>query len=246
MLVRFDFSDGEGTTPRYFTNAEQEVTAYQLPEVLPALQKVQDAVHKGKWAAGYLAYEAAPAFDAAMQTQRPGAMPLVHFGIFDHPAQDVWEASDSVAVGQWQSSTSHAQYIEDIGRIKEAIFEGLTYQVNYTMRLHAALSGDDRYYYLRLLKNQRAPYCAYVDAGRYHILSVSPELFFRIEGSRIITRPMKGTIRRGRFWQEDQALRMQLAESKKDQAENVMIVDLLRNDLGRVAGVGSVQVEELF
>ena len=118
--------------------------------------------------------------------------------------------------------------------------------MNYTLRLRAMLETDPKALYRHLCRAQRAPYNAYLRAGRYHVLSASPELFFRIDGDRITTRPMKGTARRGRWVAEDDAAAGDLRASIKDRAENAMIVDLLRNDVGRIARPGSVRVPALF
>jgi para-aminobenzoate synthetase/4-amino-4-deoxychorismate lyase len=126
------------------------------------------------------------------------------------------------------------------------IAAGDTYQVNYTFPLVASFKGDSRSWFRDLCRAQGAEYCAYFDLDRFKILSVSPELFFEQDGRRVRTRPMKGTIRRGRWAEEDLSMANQLAASAKDRAENVMIVDLLRNDLGRVAEIGSVNVTRLF
>src|SRR6185295_8899484 len=104
-----------------------------------------------------------------------------------------------------------------------------------TFRMRAHFEGDDYALYRRLASSQRARYCAYLNLGRYRILSISPELFFRRRESSILARPMKGTMKRGRWLEEDNALGAQLFTSEKNRAENVMIIDLVRNDLGRVA-----------
>jgi para-aminobenzoate synthetase/4-amino-4-deoxychorismate lyase len=135
---------------------------------------------------------------------------------------------------------SRGAYDEAIARIHEHIAAGDTYQVNFTLALRAAVDGDPRGLYRDLAFAQRGAYAAYLDAGRYRVLSASPELFFRIDGERILSRPMKGTAPRGRWLAEDDAIRARLEGSVKDRAENAMIVDLLRNDLGRVARNGSV------
>jgi para-aminobenzoate synthetase/4-amino-4-deoxychorismate lyase len=118
--------------------------------------------------------------------------------------------------------------------------------VNFTLALRARLEGDPRGLYRDLAYAQRGAYAAYLDTGRYRVVSASPELFFRIDGERIVARPMKGTAPRGRWLAEDEAIRERLAGSVKDRAENAMIVDLLRNDIGRVARGGSVEWSDVF
>lgn len=258
--LRFDFrpDDPEAATPSQpliFARPEQVIVARRVGDVLPALRRVQEAADAGFYAAGYVAYEAAPAFDPAMRVQSPGPVsdfPLLWFGIFAQPQSEP-ELSphdknelELYSLSEWKPSTSRSQYDHNIEAIREAIARGETYQVNYTLRLRAQLRGDDYALYARLLRAQQARYGAYLDIGRYRILSASPELFFHRRGERIVTRPMKGTIARGRWLEEDQEQAQILANSEKNRAENIMIVDLLRNDLGRIAVPGSVQVSDLF
>jgi para-aminobenzoate synthetase/4-amino-4-deoxychorismate lyase len=144
------------------------------------------------------------------------------------------------------SEVDPSDYGEQVRRIKRLIEEGETYQVNHTFRLQAAVVGDLVSLYEDLAAAQFCSYGAFIDTGRHSVLSVSPELFFRWRGDRIWTRPMKGTIARGRYPAEDARQLRGLQASDKDRAENLMIVDLLRNDLGRLAEFGSVTVDDLF
>ena len=133
-----------------------------------------------------------------------------------------------------------------VAAIHDAIAAGDTYQVNLTFPLQARFAGDPAAWYADLAGAQLGAFNAHLEFGDRHLLSASPELFFSLDGDRITTRPMKGTVRRGRWTEEDVALAARLAGSEKDRAENVMIVDLLRSDLGKVAEVGSVAVDRLF
>ncbi len=137
-------------------------------------------------------------------------------------------------------------HADAIRHIRHYIQAGDTYQVNFTFRLHAAFSGDAFELYRDLVLAQRGAFGAYLDTGRYIVASASPELFYARNGSRLEVRPMKGTIGRGRWAAEDRRHARRLTSSVKDRAENLMIVDLLRNDLGRIAEFGSVCVDELF
>jgi len=244
----FDFPDGQGGRRRLgFVEPEGEVLALSFSEVRPALREVDGAARRGLYAAGYVAYEAAPAFDPALKVRDGSEIPLLWFGLYREPVDFTFrEPSLGFSLSPWQPTTSREDYDRNIARIRQAIAEGITYQVNYTLRLEAEFEGDDWALYNRLKLAQGDGYCAYLDLGRFCILSASPELFFRREKDRIITRPMKGTVRRGRWNEEDQELSCWLAASEKNQAENVMIVDLLRNDLGRLAEIGSVRVPRLF
>lgn len=244
----FDFSGQGSLQPLEFTRPLRIVTAHCVEEVLPALQVVQKAVvEQGLYAAGFVSYEAAPAFDAAMQVPPASPLPLVWFGLFTGPTASGLDAAPApFALTPWEANLSEAQFTQDVAQIRAAIREGECYQVNHTLRLRAGFTGDDFAWYLQLKAAQQAGYSAYLDLGRYRILSVSPELFFQRTGDRIVTRPMKGTMPRGRWAEEDTRRAEELIASEKERAENLMIVDLLRNDLGRIARTGSVQVEELF
>ncbi|MGD0897562.1 MAG: aminodeoxychorismate synthase component I, partial [Thermoguttaceae bacterium] len=148
--------------------------------------------------------------------------------------------------GDWLPSVSQSDYTAAVAELRECIARGETYQVNYTLRLRRPWTGDSWEYFLELVEAQHAPYAAYVDTGRLAVCSASPELFFRLDGLAIHSRPMKGTAPRGRWYADDIARASQLARSEKDRAENAMVVDMIRNDLGKIARVGSVRVCDLF
>jgi para-aminobenzoate synthetase/4-amino-4-deoxychorismate lyase len=177
-------------------------------------------------------------------------MPLLWFGIFRerHPRRPLQEPDNGerYEVTGWEPSIDGDRYAAAVARVRDYIAAGDTYQVNLTFLQRFAFDGSPCAWYRDLCRSQRAPFCAYIDTGRWQILSASPELFFRRDGDRVEVRPMKGTIGRGRWPEEDDRQREALRESAKDRAENLMIVDLLRNDLGQVAEVGTVRTESLF
>ncbi|HLM58252.1 MAG TPA: aminodeoxychorismate synthase component I [Pyrinomonadaceae bacterium] len=245
--VILDFAEGPTAPGRVrFARPAGVVVARSIEEVRPALRRVQRAAAEGLYAAGFVAYEAAPAFDSSLVVRPGGELPLLWFGLFDGPAGAESGPGGEFEVAGWEPSVSRAEYARRVGEARELIARGYTYQVNYTLRLRARLRGDDFALYERLLAAQRTRYGAYVNAGRFRVLSASPELFFERTGNRIRTRPMKGTAGRGRWLEEDEGAAARLASSEKDRAENVMIVDLLRNDLGRVSEFGSVHAGPLF
>lgn len=230
-----------------FSDPLEVITAGCVAEVRPALRAIERGVGAGLYAVGYVAYEAAPAFDSALCVRDDAVLPLLWFGLFRGPDAVGFTHDDGVfEVSGWEPLISRCGYERALGVVRAAIGRGDTYQVNYTLRLQARFAGDDFAFYRRLCRAQRAAYCAYFNLGRYRVLSVSPELFFHRAGDSIVTRPMKGTVLRGRWGAEDRAQAAWLAGSEKNRAENLMIVDLLRNDLGRIAQVGSVSVSELF
>ncbi|MCP4749637.1 MAG: aminodeoxychorismate synthase component I [Proteobacteria bacterium] len=224
----------------------QVTTPNEVPDRLRYLETVveRDKLH----AAGFITYEAAPAFDEALSVCPSGELPLVCFGLYKEaeviePPRVVEKA---YSMGEWIPSVSHEDYHRSITEIKDYIKIGDTYQVNFTLRLHSRFSGDPLSYFFDLIEGQRSEYAAFVDLGSCAICSASPELFFDLENNVLTSKPMKGTFPRGRTLEEDVELRRQLASSEKNRAENIMIVDMVRNDMGRIAETGSVNVASLF
>ncbi|MHB9028048.1 MAG: aminodeoxychorismate synthase component I [Candidatus Latescibacterota bacterium] len=234
----------------HFRDIQQVITADTVDAVVPALDKVEKSVSENGWyAAGFISYEASPAFDNSFHAQPHSSFPLLWFGLYTAPNiithPHLSPATPDLPSG-WTPSISQATYDEAFYRIKNYIAEGETYQVNYTFRLHASFSGDPWPLFLHIARAQRTGYAAYVDTGRFAVCSASPELFFRRDGRMITTRPMKGTAQRGNTLSEDNARAEWLYHSEKNRAENIMIVDMIRNDLGRIAVTGSVDVPRLF
>ena len=232
----------------FFRDPHGIIRADALADVLPALREIEDRVRVNGWhAAGFLSYEAAPAFDKAYRTHAPGGgFPLLWFGLYPQPRLATKPEPDSAKPAlSWLPTVDRDTYNAAITDIKEHIAEGHTYQVNYTMRLRAGFAADPWNFFLHLARLQNN-YAAYLDTGRFVIASASPELFFQLDGRTLTCRPMKGTVKRGRTTLEDSQQAEWLRQSEKNRAENVMIVDMIRNDLGRIAEVGSVRVPELF
>ena len=230
-----------------FQNPVEIVAAARAEDVRPRLRAVEEAVAaRGLHAAGWVAYEAAPAFDAALAVRPPGPLPLLWFGLYDAPEPVDLPPPAAAVPGDWQPDVAPAAYARAFAEIKRRIRAGDTYQVNYSHRLRReAFALDPWQAFLALVHAQRAPFGAYVAAGPWRLCSASPELFFRLDGARLESRPMKGTAARGRSAAEDRAQLAALRASEKDRAENLMIVDMARNDLGRVARPGTVQALRL-
>jgi para-aminobenzoate synthetase/4-amino-4-deoxychorismate lyase len=228
----------------------EELVAWTVGDVIPTLERVRVASKAGMWVAGYVSYEAASAFDTALVTRQGTRRPLAWFGIFGSrrwtEAPTEGSARTAYSVSGWTPSVSREEYRQRFDTIRSHIHHGDTYQVNLTFPLTAAFSGETSAFYNDLLSAQQPAYACHLFYGDTHIVSSSPERFFTVADGRIVTSPMKGTARRGRWLEEDQSARERLAMSDKDKAENLMIVDLVRNDLGRVARFGSVRVDELF
>jgi para-aminobenzoate synthetase/4-amino-4-deoxychorismate lyase len=227
------------------------LTAVTPAEVVPVLSEVDRATRLGWWAYGYLAYEAAPGLDASLATH-PAAdgPPLAWFGLCGAPVRVPSVAASAGTGGtfhadRWCPVWERATYLRNVDRIRERIAAGETYQCNYTVRLHSRVTGELSRCYAELALAQRGSYAAYLDLGRFVVASASPELFFEWAGERLTMRPMKGTAARGRNLAEDRLAGDRLRNSDKERAENIMIVDLMRNDVSRIARVGSVSVPTL-
>jgi para-aminobenzoate synthetase/4-amino-4-deoxychorismate lyase len=213
---------------------------------------------KGYWLAGYFSYELGYLLEDKLKNDLPPASGrLAWLGVFEKPliVRHRFSFQESPAdagskkeyrVLNARPNINATEYCKALQKIKNYLEGGDTYQVNYTFRINADFRGDIRALYRALRISQPTAFTSLINTGSSHILSFSPELFFRIKNNRIITRPMKGTSPRGRFPAEDHEYARLLKQSQKNRAENVMIVDLLRNDLGRVARKGSVKATKLF
>lgn len=241
---------GRGREWRTFREPTAILQAVSVDEVAGCLAEVDRAVKEaGVYAAGFVTYEAAAAFGLSAHERSAAGLPLVCFGLFNPESVDSERGlpgAGTYETGEWEPSIDQAMYAYAIRRIKSLIEAGETYQINFTFRLTTAFAGDA----LALLRDldaaQDGPWGAYVDDGRYAICSASPELFFSVSGDRIECRPMKGTAPRGLWAGADRARADQLRASSKNRAENVMVVDMARNDLGRIARTGSVEATSLF
>jgi len=231
----------------HFAKPYRVISTNNIEEVRGLLREVEKLVNTNRWhAAGFISYEAAPAFDSALHVLNAGAFPLLWFGVYPEPRPvelPLPEKSDGEL--KWNATMKWESYNTAIDKIKEHIARGRTYQVNYTMRLNSSFDGSEWDFFLNLAQTQNK-YAAYLNTGQYAICSVSPELFFRLDGETITSQPMKGTVKRGRTLAEDEQQSAWLQNSPKNRAENVMIVDMIRSDFGRVAEIGTVNVSKLF
>ena len=244
---RARFDDARQRLTRQLSNPVRTLIATQLNEVHGVLEEVEEASRNGLYCAGYVSFEAADAFsDGAHFTPVKHGSVLAQFALFENCETYSWSESPVSALDQkpWECQTSEHSYQEKVQSILDSIANGDVYQVNLTS-MHQSSAVQPSELYSQLLSAQQPSYGALLEFEDVSIVSGSPELFFEWRNDHLRTRPMKGTIRRGRFESEDQALALSLHQSTKDQAENIMIVDLLRNDLGRVAKTGTVSVNEL-
>jgi para-aminobenzoate synthetase / 4-amino-4-deoxychorismate lyase len=226
------------------------VQTTDLNEVVSKIAYLEKRVNQDKlYAVGFISYEASPAFDYALKVIKPDSdFPLIWFGLYSSCKEiEILTYSSNMAYcHDWQSTVNRDDYDKAIHEVKENIREGNTYQVNYTMRRNAQFSGDSWRFFCELAQSQKADYPAYIETDDFVICSASPELFFTYDNGKILSKPMKGTAARGYTTEEDKNEKIELYYSEKNRAENLMIVDMIRNDLSRISEIGSVNVSALF
>ena len=232
-----------------FTKPIKELKTRNLDQVETLLREVEAYQEQGFYAVGYVSYEAAPAFEKKFAVHPAPLMGeyLLYFTIHEKvetlPFPEDYEAVDLPA--NWKEEVEAPAYQEAIKTIHHHIRQGDTYQVNYTVQLSQELKADPLAIYNRLVVEQKAHYNAFIQHDDVSILSISPELFFEQDDRLLTTRPMKGTTRRGLTNQADLKEASWLEADPKNRAENMMIVDLLRNDMNRISEIGSEQVTHL-
>ncbi len=241
---------------RLYRSPREIVVARRVEEVAPALARIEELRAEGRDLAGYIAYEAGLALEpkTAHLAKVGAGGPLVWFGAFDgcetapggRLLADLAPGPGPASIGPLEPRISAGSYAESFGKLRDAILAGDIYQANLTLPLTGPWHGDPLALYAALCPAAQAGYGGVIYDGSHWLLSFSPELFFALKGCSVTVKPMKGTRRRGRDQAEDAALLAELRQSPKDRAENLMIVDLMRNDLSRVATAGSVRVEQAF
>jgi para-aminobenzoate synthetase/4-amino-4-deoxychorismate lyase len=246
-----------------FRKPGEELRADSLAELPAFFTAIEDRLARGFYLAGYFSYECGFHFEPTTAVSKKMPKPLAWFGVYDKPAifnhlSGGWEGTlpdflekaiskdIDFTIDELEVAPAEAEYKAKISQIKDYIVKGDVYQVNYTGKCRFRFMGPAAGLYGFLRENQKPSYAAYISNEEATFLSFSPELFFRRDGDKISVRPMKGTARRGRTLAEDEAVAVWLQQDEKNRAENLMIVDLLRNDLGRVAVIGSVEVPQLF
>jgi para-aminobenzoate synthetase component 1 len=241
--------NGPEGRPVRFSRAVETVVVQDAAGVLPALQRLDQARAAGLWVAGYLAYEAGyalePRLAPLMPPDRDG--PLMAFGLYAAP-EAFDEGTQTARLSAPEPMITRAAYGAAFRRVMDWIAAGDCYQVNLTFPMSARVTGPPLGLYAALRARGVVPHGGFVDLGQGPaIVSRSPELFFDVDAGGVIrSRPMKGTAPRDADPARDRALSDDLGQSPKARAENLMIVDLLRNDIGRIAAIGSVRVPELF
>ncbi len=257
-FVLLDNSAGTGAPTLLFSNPKEIVSAMTPDEVGPALARLEAGTTQGLHAAGYFAYELGYVLEPKIRDLLPEGrnVPLFWFGLYDAPRAmseaevDHWLGTHTKS-GSYQFTSvttawSQEEYEARFAAVQEKIRAGDIYQLNLTFKARFRLEGSPLTFYRDMRRRQRVAYAGIVDTGEVTVLSASPELFIEKEGRVVSTRPMKGTAPRAGTPEADAEARHVLATDVKQRAENLMIVDLMRNDLGRIAEVGSVGVTDLF
>lgn len=244
--------EGTGLT-HMFENPIDTIKAWTPYEVAKALTAIDQIQSNGLYAVGYISYDAWRGMDGSPETvSAPHEIPLVWLGVYDSVQEfDRRDAGLEFAespelIKNLHLGISEREYLDSIERTSEYIAAGDVYQVNYTCKLHFENAGSAVGLFARLRKAHPVCYSTFLNAGNFQLISLSPELFLERIGGNITTRPMKGTLHRGRYWEEDCRLAEALQSSEKNRAENLMIVDLMRNDLGRFCTYGDVAASNLF
>lgn len=232
-----------------FTDAIKELKTKDIKEVKPLLDELEAYQNEGYYAVGYVSYEAAPAFETKFQVIDGPLMSeyLLYFTVHETvQTEPIPLTYDPITLPKsWQELTTAEEYKAAIEHIHHHIRQGDTYQVNYTVQLQQKLTADPFAIYNRLVVEQNAHYNAFIQHDDVSIISISPELFFKKDGDKLTTRPMKGTTNRGLTTETDLAQARWLAQDQKNRSENMMIVDLLRNDMNRISKIGSEDVKSL-
>ena len=232
-----------------FTDAIKELKTKNIKEVKHLLAEVEAYQNEGYYAVGYVSYEAAPAFETKFQVIDGPLMSeyLLYFTVHETvQTEPIPLTYDPITLPKsWQELTTAEEYKAAIEHIHHHIRQGDTYQVNYTVQLQQNLTADPFAIYNRLVVEQNAHYNAFIQHDDVSIISISPELFFKKDGDRLTTRPMKGTTNRGLTSESDLKQAQWLAQDQKNRSENMMIVDLLRNDMNRISKIGSEDVKSL-
>jgi len=227
-----------------------EILSASAPrEAFKVLDRMESLRRSGLELAGYLAYELGYLFEPRLAPLLPDnrQVPLIRFGAFEAArAGDVPAGDERAVVNRLDPAWSLQTYATRFERVRDYIAAGDVYQINLTFPLNGVLDGDPLGLYRVLRKRQPVAHGGVVALGPEIILSLSPELFFELEGGVVRSRPMKGTARRGLGPHEDMMIARDLKEDEKQRAENLMIVDLLRNDIGRLSRIGTVRVPQLF
>ncbi|MDL5247287.1 aminodeoxychorismate synthase component I [Leptospira weilii] len=231
-----------------FRNPVKTIEAYCFDTLSASLNEINDYLKQGYYVAGFISYEVGYFFFNMNWEKTETGLPILYFAVFQNP-----EKLPEIQTGLSQnygfyisSMPNHENYVQSLNTIRTKLYQGEIYQINYTDKISFDFEGDILEFYKILSQRQPVAYGSWIRFRDIDILSFSPELFFEKKGTTLVTKPMKGTYRRGRSEKEDEKNARTLLNSEKEKAENLMITDLMRNDLGKISKKGSVQVPALF
>lgn len=220
-----------------FSSPQQIISCFNSAKFLESFDEVEKALHQGYYLAGFFSYEAGYYFEEKLRKSKQYDFPLIYLGVYKKPQQNKISVGESFALGSPEDlrlNISQQQYALDIDIIRDYIAKGDVYQITYCIKLLFKYFANPLALYYQLLKAQPVPYPAYIQTDKFHILSLSPELFIKKNATHLLAKPMKGTWPRGNGLIADLIAPWRLKYDRKNRAENVMIADLLRNDLGRL------------
>lgn len=233
MNIRFDF---EKHSLR-FRNPVSVIACLTPADVPSAFEKMEEALESGWHVAGFFSYELGYAFEEAFAGYPLNGFPLIYAGCFESPVKERekrFENGEAPPIRNARCNISKEKYFEHIDIIRAYLAAGDVYQITYCLKILFDYAADAYALYSKLYQVQPVPYAAYLESDRYSIASLSPELFLHKKGNYIISKPMKGTWPRGATWLADKLAGYKFRRDEKNRAENIMITDLLRNDLGRI------------
>ncbi len=238
-----------------FRNPAHVFSSGDVGQVRAILERTGHQVERRRqFAAGFVSYEASPAFDGHFPARPAREFPKIWFGIYDrYEVIDFPENAapgDNAGVPGWELSLAEEDYRKSLARIKDYIREGDAYQVNYSFRFRADCDIDSWSLFVQMVHAQNLAsqpgYCVYVNTDDWAVCSASPELFLSLDQRVLKSRPMKGTAARGHGYEDDLEIGRKLRESGKNRAENIMITDMVRNDMGKIADTGTVETTDIF
>jgi len=255
MLIQIEFEN----KPLLFSDPVEIIRCYRLNEIRDRFEKMENALKNGFYLVGFLSYEAGYAFEESLMENKAYDFPLLQFGVFNFPAyrrlsQPTTRLRPACPAGRQsrlrdqeaKTNISQQAYSQNINTIRSYIEAGDTYQITYCLKFKFDYEGDPYSLYRELKKEQPVPYPAFIKTDEFSIVSLSPEMFIKKTGGEITTKPMKGTWMRGGTLWDDLWAKRRLHLDPKNRAENVMIADLLRNDLGKISEPGTVLTPKLF
>jgi len=232
--------------PLFFTHPQAIICCHHPCKLLEAFCAIESWLARGFYVAGFLSYEAGYCFEPCFQQKDSYDFPLLLMGVYKKPQarRRPLVSSAGFSIKNLHLSTTFTDYAEHIRSIRQYIAQGDVYQITYCIKLFCDFFGDAKSLYVQLLKNQPVPYPAYLETEQFKILSLSPERFIKKNNQILLAEPMKGTWPREKNIVLDVLARWRLGHDTKNRAENLMITDLLRNDLGRVAK--DISVPKIF